>query len=95
MRTAAQFLEDFEDVSMLDKINRLLDLYQDKQLPFKYYSHELLMSQEARSHLVEPDLKSLVGKRAADLASLISFCPQIQVITFPDFYIDKSCFKQL
>ncbi len=60
MRTAAQFLADFDHAPILDKINSLLDRYQDKQLPFKYYSRELLMSQEARSHWVEPDLKSLV-----------------------------------
>ena len=52
----AQFFVDVDDAPMLDKINRLLDRYQDKQLPFKYYSRELLMSWEARSHWVEPDL---------------------------------------
>jgi hypothetical protein len=57
MRTAAQFLADINDAPMLDKIPRLRDRYQDKQLPFQYYSHELLMSSEARANWVEPDLK--------------------------------------
>jgi hypothetical protein len=60
MRTAAQFLADFDDAPMLDKINHLLDRYQDKQLPFKYYIRELLMSWEARSQRVETDLRPLV-----------------------------------
>jgi hypothetical protein len=68
MRTAAQFLADFGDVPILDKVNRLLFRYQDQQLPFKYYSRELLMSCEARSQWVEPDLKPLVQEGNISLA---------------------------
>lgn len=39
--------------------NYLLLGYGDKNLPFEYYSHQLLMSWEARKHWVEPDLKPL------------------------------------
>jgi hypothetical protein len=60
MRTAAHFLADFDDAPILDRINLLLDRYQAQHLPFKYYNHELLMSWEARSDWVEPDLKLLL-----------------------------------
>jgi hypothetical protein len=39
--------------------NYLLLSYGDKNLPFEYYSRQLLMSWEARKHWVEPDLKPL------------------------------------
>jgi hypothetical protein len=39
--------------------NYLVMAYGDKNLPFEYYSHQLLMSWEARKHWVEPDLKPL------------------------------------
>lgn len=34
--------------------------YNNKYLPFQYYSRDLLMSYEARSHWVEPDLKPFI-----------------------------------
>lgn len=34
--------------------------YNDKCIPFQYYSRDLLMSWEARNHWIEPDLKSFV-----------------------------------
>ncbi|MDY6897887.1 MAG: hypothetical protein SWZ49_07375 [Cyanobacteriota bacterium] len=34
--------------------------YNDKYLPFQYYSRDLLMSWEARSNWVEPDLKAFI-----------------------------------
>ncbi len=39
--------------------NYLLLAYGDKNLPFEYYSRQLLMSWEARKHWVEPDLQPL------------------------------------
>jgi len=35
-------------------------IYNDKYLPFQYYSRDLLMSWEARNNWVEPDLKAFV-----------------------------------
>jgi hypothetical protein len=63
VKAIAKFLSDIDryptEVPILEKINLLLDRYQDKQLPFHYYSRELLMSWEARSGWVEPDLLPL------------------------------------
>lgn len=42
--------------SFLDLVNGLINEFGDKQLPFKYYSKERLMSWEARTNWVEPDL---------------------------------------
>lgn len=38
----------------------IYQIYRDKSLPFQYYSRDLLMSWEARSGWVEPDLKPLI-----------------------------------
>ncbi len=40
-------------------INDLTGRYANKSLPFEYYSRELLMSWEARTNWIEPDLKPL------------------------------------
>jgi hypothetical protein len=40
-------------------INDLLEHYADGKLPFEYYSRDRLMSWEARTGYVEPDLKTL------------------------------------
>jgi hypothetical protein len=37
--------------------NGLIQKYEDKNLPFKYYSRDLLMSWEARKTWIEPDLQ--------------------------------------
>ena len=42
------------------KLKALFHNYTDKSLPFQYYSRDLLMSWEARTNWVEPDLKSLI-----------------------------------
>lgn len=42
------------------KLNAISNTYKDKYLPFQYYSRDLLMSWEARSSWVEPDLKPLI-----------------------------------
>jgi hypothetical protein len=63
IKAIAKFLANIDnyptEASTLDKINLLLDHYQDKYLPFQYYSRELLMSWEARSCWVEPNLLPL------------------------------------
>lgn len=47
-------------VPIASKLNALFHNYGDKSLPFEYYSRDLLMSWEARTNWVEPDLKSLI-----------------------------------
>jgi hypothetical protein len=46
--------------SLLENTNNFCTQYGDKNLPFEYYSKELLMSVEARRNWVEPDLNPLV-----------------------------------
>jgi len=46
--------------SLVDWANGVIACYGDKRLPFEYYSRDLLMSWEARTHWVGPDLKLLV-----------------------------------
>lgn len=45
--------------SLVDIVNKLIQNYGDPHLPLEYYSRGLLMSREARTNWVEPDLKSL------------------------------------
>ncbi len=49
--------------SITHLVNSMTALYADKNLPFEYYSRELLMSWEARTIWIEPDLKSLPTKK--------------------------------
>ena len=42
------------------KLNAISRTYNDKYLPFEYYSRDLLMSWEARTKWVEPDLKPFI-----------------------------------
>ncbi|OKH40118.1 hypothetical protein NIES2119_04120 [[Phormidium ambiguum] IAM M-71] len=44
---------------ILNLANKLIQNYANKNLPFEYYSHDLLMSWEARTNWVKPDLKQL------------------------------------
>ena len=49
-----------EKISIPETVITIHDTYNDKYLPFQYYSRDLLMSWEARSGWVEPDLKPLI-----------------------------------
>ncbi len=49
-----------EKISIPETVIAIHDTYKDKYLPFQYYSRDLLMSWEARSGWVEPDLKPLI-----------------------------------
>jgi hypothetical protein len=54
------FLEDANlDCTLAVLANDLIEKYGDKNLPLTYYSRERLMSWEARTRWVEPDLKAL------------------------------------
>lgn len=44
--------------SLVELTNSFFTLHGDKNLPFEYYSKDLLMSGAARRDWVEPDLKS-------------------------------------
>lgn len=45
--------------SIVDLANKLIQIYDNKHLPFEYYSCDRLMSWEARTNWVEPDLKPI------------------------------------
>ena len=45
--------------SFVEMANNLVNFYENKALPFEYYSREYLMSWEARKNWVKPDLKLL------------------------------------
>ncbi|HLO85432.1 MAG TPA: hypothetical protein VK203_10565 [Nostocaceae cyanobacterium] len=48
-----------ENHRFLELTNELIQNYGDKNLPFNYYSRDLLMSWEARINWIEPDLQPL------------------------------------
>jgi hypothetical protein len=47
------------DRRFVDLVNELINKHGDKNLPFAYYSRELLFSRQARFSWVEPDLKPI------------------------------------
>lgn len=55
MRTVAEFNESKNGASMLDKANELVARY-DKDYPLKFYTRDLLYSDEARAGFVDGDL---------------------------------------
>lgn len=56
MRTVAEFTTKNNGASLLEKANDLVAAY-DKDHPLKFYSRDLLFSDEARGRFVEPDLQ--------------------------------------
>jgi hypothetical protein len=48
-----------QKIPLVDLTNQLIYKLQDKNLPKEFYSHNVIMSWEARNHWVEPDLKPL------------------------------------
>ncbi|MFB2836748.1 hypothetical protein [Floridanema evergladense] len=59
IRIVSQFITTQPDKETLDLANKLIQNYANKNLPFEYYSHDLLMSWSARTNWVKPDLKPL------------------------------------
>lgn len=57
IRIVSQFLTTQPHKETLNLANKLIQNYANKNLPFEYYSHDLLMSWSARINWVEPDLK--------------------------------------
>jgi hypothetical protein len=59
-RMIAKFLSNASpDCTLMMLVNSLINLLGDKNLPLEYYSRERLMSGEARTEWLEPDLKAL------------------------------------
>ena len=56
MRTANDFRLSKNGYSVVEIGNELIEKF-DKDYPFKFYSRELLFSDEARANFVEPDLQ--------------------------------------
>lgn len=59
IRMVSVFLSAASERELLALANAMLREYQDKRLPMEYYTRERLMSWEARSGWMEPDLKPL------------------------------------
>jgi hypothetical protein len=58
MRTVADFNESNTRISLLEKANKLVERY-DKDYPLRFYSREVLFSDEARAKFVDADLMEL------------------------------------
>jgi hypothetical protein len=58
IRTVADFAISTNGSSLLDKANELVGRY-DKDYPLRFYSRELLFSDEARKRFVSPDLETV------------------------------------
>ena len=56
MRTVASFLAGSNGSSLPDKVAEMVGRF-DKDYPLRFYSRELLFSDEARSSFVEPDIQ--------------------------------------
>ncbi|QLE58379.1 hypothetical protein [Nostoc sp. TCL26-01] len=55
-----QYLSNIQkNCDFLQLVNELIDRYANKNLPFPYYSQDLLMSWEARQAWIEPDLNPI------------------------------------
>jgi hypothetical protein len=60
IRVVSKYIsERSADISIVELLNGLMDSYGDRNLPLTYYSKERLMSWEARTRWLEPDLKPL------------------------------------
>ncbi len=57
MRTIFDFIKTRKSDSLLETINRVLEICADKDLPLKFYSRDFLFSDEARKNFVEGDLR--------------------------------------
>jgi len=57
IRIISQYLAAKPNGELLDLANGIIENYRNKNLPFEYYSRDLLMSWETRTNWVEPNLK--------------------------------------
>jgi hypothetical protein len=59
MELLGEFLRSLpEEMSQVERINRAVEAYGDKEILFRYYSREFVMSDVARRAWVEPDVCS-------------------------------------
>jgi len=59
MELLGEFLRNLpEAMSKVERINRAVEAYGDKEILFRYYSREFVMSDVARKEWVEPDIRS-------------------------------------
>ena len=56
MRIVASFLKSSNGSSLPNKVSEMVDRF-DKDYPLRFYSRELLFSDEARGRFVEPDIQ--------------------------------------
>ena len=56
MRTVASFLANSNGSSLPEKVSEMVLRY-DKEYPLRFYSRELLFSDEARARFIEPDIR--------------------------------------
>ena len=56
IRTVAKFDASKNGASIAEKVSEIIDRF-DKDYPLKFYSRELLFSDEARVRFTEPDIK--------------------------------------
>ena len=56
MRTIYKMSENCNGISLVETVNKILQTYDDKDLPLKFYSRDLLFSDEARKNFVKGDL---------------------------------------
>ncbi len=57
MRMVSSYLSSKNKNSIVELTNGLLETCSDKDLPLKFYSRELLFSDNARKEFVQPDLR--------------------------------------
>jgi hypothetical protein len=58
-KLVARYLSRVTEASIVQLANGVVHTYGDKELPFEYYSRDVLLSLEARMRWVEPDLKPI------------------------------------
>jgi hypothetical protein len=59
MELLGEFLRSLpEEISMVEKTSRAVEAHSNKEILFRYYSREFVMSEAARKEWIEPDLSS-------------------------------------
>lgn len=61
MRTVADFNASKNGTSTVEKVREMVAVF-DKEYPMRFYSHELLFSDEAKVRFVDGDLRSVLRK---------------------------------
>ena len=57
MKVVFDFADSRNGYSVVETTNSLLENFDDKDFPLRFYSRELLFSDAARSEFIEPDIK--------------------------------------